>query len=246
MMVAVASVVADRIYSDKQRAAIAIAYVELSAREVSERAKAGQLLDADGRQLAPFDLPPATVRSIAARARKHGVAGAHGLADVPSSEVLYRKLAAKVDRQIRNGETGPAAAALKDLPVLEERIAKARASAPDKKRGELAGSILAAHRQGGPSPPPKPLPEPEPKAKPPPPPPPPTPGEWMRAELGRMACEQSTPPPARATSGGGVDDSDVIRDERGHEAFGLWSQDYRKGRIKGGVDYSARAFGFGR
>jgi hypothetical protein len=56
----------------------------------------------------------------------------------------------------------------------------------------------------------------------------------------------SRPRPAGGGGGGGVHDSDVIRDERGHEAFGLWSQDYRKGRIKGGVDYSARAFGFGR
>jgi hypothetical protein len=177
------------------------------------------------------------VRTIASRARRSGVLHEHlGDVDLEASKALYRTLSVRARRLVEaaatEAEIQRASRMLAELRDLEGVLAKAPAPSS---QGALASSILASHRGGGVY-----TPEPEPvrapAREPEPAPLPQTPGEWIRQQVAAlMEAQKPAKVPPRSASDGIVDDSDVIRAERGHPAFGLHRQDFWKGRITRGL-----------
>ncbi len=163
-------------YTRWQREAIAAAYTltTATAGRVAEVAAAGELEHPSGGQLAPFEIPDSTVRSIARRARaKEATAQATlGLAEMEpraAVELLRVQLADVIDREfdrieIEQSEGRPASGeALRQLARAVREFScipglrEPRAPAPGAKvngvrvgsetRGGLAGQILMASRE---------------------------------------------------------------------------------------------------
>jgi hypothetical protein len=199
------------IYSTAQRVAVVTAFDPpvVTSRQVAELAGAGKLVDADGRRLAPFVIPPGTVRSLARRSRR----GDAALGD-REREQMYDAMSRRARRLAAKARTPQEVAlwakALRDV----ERLGAQRAKSPAPSGPSTLGrSILDAHTGGGVytpplappertpesavvDPPPVPEPAPEPKAAPLPQ----TPGEWMREQVAALA-----PPPAPVPVGGSGD-----------------------------------------
>ena len=79
---------AERKYSDQQRAALAAAYSQpgVTDKRVAAMAAAGELVDADGQPLEPFAIPASTVRDIARAERRS--AARPSLAGVPHGDAI--------------------------------------------------------------------------------------------------------------------------------------------------------------
>jgi hypothetical protein len=146
--------VPDSKYTDRQRAAIDLAYdpPRVSSAKVAELAQRGRLLDVDGRFLPAFDLAQASVRSIAKRVRRGGVKDDGGLTPEQAAK-LWDRLAGHARRNATSARTSEevsaAARALADVERLRPNAELARPGP-----NPLAGSILAAHRSSRPHAPP--------------------------------------------------------------------------------------------
>lgn len=150
-------------FADAQRWAIASAYASpnVSSREVSRRAKAGELLDPDGNLLPAFEIAESTVRTVARRFARDGLRG--GEAARINAERLLRRLLAICDVELsaaesdqRNG-TPPSAERLRsiakiigDSAALAQRLDDRSSSmdAPTPKKTPLAEAALRAAVEG--------------------------------------------------------------------------------------------------
>jgi hypothetical protein len=186
----------EAVYSPRQRIGIALAYApgECSARQVCELAAAGKLLDQNGRRIPAFTAKQSSVRGIALRMRRGEMLDG---ADPKATRRMYDRLAARARRLAVEAKTADeVVAAAKALEAAEKlRGEVERLPASDK---TLGGSILDAHRSSScPAPPPEPLPKPEPKPEPEPAPPPHelSPGEWMKAQVAKLAEQHAEPSP---------------------------------------------------
>jgi hypothetical protein len=165
-------------YSDGQRAAVVAAFVDrgITAPAVVELASAGNL-EHDGEQLAPFEMPASTVRSLArdARRRRSGAMRAElaNAAPADALEDLRRRLVSAIDHELRQVERRQSAGkAVKGAGEELRQLARAyrelaartgptgsRPPVPDAKvngvrdggvtRGGIAGPLLADHRASG-------------------------------------------------------------------------------------------------
>lgn len=162
-------------YSDEQRAAVVAAFVDggSTAPAIVDLASAGTL-EHDGEQLAPFEMPASTVRSLARDARRRR-SGAMRLdlanaAPADALEDLRRRLVSAIDHELRQVERRQSAGkAVKGAGEELRQLARAyrelasrtgpvgsRPAAPGAKvngareggqtRGGLAGALLADHR----------------------------------------------------------------------------------------------------
>jgi hypothetical protein len=165
-------------YSDEQRAAVVAAFVDggSTAPEIVDLASAGSL-EHDGEQLAAFEMPASTVRSLArdARRRRSGAMRSDlaNAAPADALEDLRRRLVSAIDHELRQVERRQSAGkAVKGAGEELRQLARAyrelaarsgptgsRPPAPGAKvngerdggqtRGGLAGALLADHRAGG-------------------------------------------------------------------------------------------------
>jgi hypothetical protein len=96
-------------YSDEQRAAVVAAFVDggSTAPEIVDLASAGSL-EHDGEQLAAFEMPASTVRSLArdARRRRSGAMRSDlaNAAPADALEDLRRRLVSAIDHELRQVE----------------------------------------------------------------------------------------------------------------------------------------------
>ena len=233
------------IYNTAQRVAVVIAFdpPRVTSRQVAELAGAGKLVDADGRRLAPFVIPPGTVRSLARRSRR----GDAALGDRERDQ-MYDTMSRRARRLAAKASTPQDVAAWAKALREVERLGAQRAKSPAPSGPSTLGrSILDAHSDGVYTPEraqPDTAPEPpvgEPLAEPDQPEPREDEMSFgerlaadMRAELEASVAE-SPAAPRRVSEGGACDDSDIVRAERGHPAFGLHSRDFWKGRITRGL-----------
>jgi hypothetical protein len=163
-------------YSDEQRAAVVAAFVDrgITAPTIMDLASAGKL-EHDGEQLAPFEMPASTVRSLArdARRRRSGEMRADLANAAPGDalEDLRRRMIRAIDHEMKQVErrqrTGKVvkgeelrqlARAYRELAARTGPI-DSRPPLPGAKvngvrdggqtRGGLAGALFADHRASG-------------------------------------------------------------------------------------------------
>jgi hypothetical protein len=145
-----------RLYSDRQRLAVALAFdpPRVSAATVSERAAAGRLLDIDGKALSSFTIPPASVRTISARTRRSGVGEDEGV-DAAGLGRLYARLSSRAARLVAGARTADeiskAARVMSEVEQLRSRLQKSPAPSA---QSTLAQAIADAARGSSSAPPP--------------------------------------------------------------------------------------------